>query len=210
LITADLQDDCSALHTPAAAWQQAWVHTSVRTLLVGAPGLESFVGTGEPRGVIFAFAARCLSVPYGDWSFRPAHLAGCALASGLLIPAVVWLQYHPVLYVPILTLAGIAYVLVHRSATLPSRAPSWVLIYLLYESSELHGEAWSIVATAAFLMVPAALWVHAACFYLWPWRGEVTGGQAAGASEPGMSVPVNTITSVLAWSYNPLTPAYYM
>jgi hypothetical protein len=102
------------------------------------------------------------------------------------------------LYVPILTLAGIAYVLVHRSATLPLRAPTWVLIYLHYESSELHGEAWSIVATAAFLMVPAALWVHASCFYLWPRRGGVTSGQAAGASEPGMSVPVNTVCAALS------------
>jgi NAD(P)H-dependent flavin oxidoreductase YrpB (nitropropane dioxygenase family) len=57
-------------------------HGNVARLLVGAPSLGSFVGTGDPRGVIFAFAARCLSVPYGDWSFRPAHLAGCALASG--------------------------------------------------------------------------------------------------------------------------------
>jgi hypothetical protein len=58
--------------------RHAWLHKSVRTLLVVAPGLGVFVGTGEPRGVLFAFAALCLSVPYGDRTFRPVHLAGCA------------------------------------------------------------------------------------------------------------------------------------
>src|SRR5262245_64149742 len=96
--------------------QHAWLHKSARTLLAVAPGLIFFVNTGEPRGVMFAFAALCLSVPYGDHSFRPVHLAGCAVA-------------------------GVAHVLVSRSAILPPRVPTWVLIYLLYESSELHGAA---------------------------------------------------------------------
>jgi hypothetical protein len=45
---------------------QEWLHKSVRTLLVGAPGLIFFVVTGDQRGVMFAFAALCLSVPCGD------------------------------------------------------------------------------------------------------------------------------------------------
>jgi hypothetical protein len=178
--------------------QHAWLHKSVRTLLVVAPGLGVFVGTGEPRGVLFAFAALCLSVPYGDRTFQPVHLAGCAAASGLLMPATVWLQYHPVLYVPILAIAGVVYVLVPRSTALPSRVPTWVLIYLLYEGSELHGEAWSTVTAAAILMAPAALWVYLACFYLWPWRGEETGGQAAGTSKPGMSAPADGLCAAFS------------
>jgi Fusaric acid resistance protein-like len=178
--------------------QHAWVHKSARTLLVVAPGLGFFAGTGDQRGVMFAFAALCLSVPYADRTFRPVHLAGCAVASGLLMPAAVWLQYHPILYVPTLALAGVAYVLVSRSMTLPPRVPTWVLIYLLYEGSELHGEAWSTVITAAVLVAPAALWVYVACFYLWPWRGEETRGRAAGASEPGMSVPMHAVCAALA------------
>ena len=59
--------------------QQEWLHKSIRTLL--------------------AFAALCLSVPYGDRSFRPAHLAGCSLVAALLTPATVWLQHYPKLYV---------------------------------------------------------------------------------------------------------------
>ena len=75
--------------------QHAWLHKSARTLLAVVPGLVFFVSTGELRGVMFAFAALCLSALYGDRSFRPAHLAGCAVASGLLMPAAVWLQSHP-------------------------------------------------------------------------------------------------------------------
>jgi hypothetical protein len=178
--------------------QHAWLHKSARTLLVVAPGLSLFVSTGEPRGVMFAFAALCLSVPYGDRSFRPVHLAGCAVASGLLMPAAVWLQYHPMLYVPVFAVAGVAHVLVSRSAILPPRVPTWVLIYLLYEGSELHGEAWSTVVTAAMLVAPAALWVYVACFYLWPWRGEEAGGRTASASESGMSVPINAVCAALS------------
>jgi hypothetical protein len=102
--------------------QHAWLHKSARTLLVVAPGLSFFVSTGEPRGVMFAFAALCLSVPYSDLGFRPVHLAGCALVSGLLLPAAVWLQYHSALYIPIFATAGVAHVLVSRSALLPPRA----------------------------------------------------------------------------------------
>src|SRR5262245_45030035 len=178
--------------------QHAWLHKSARTLLAVAPGLVFFVSTGEPRGVMFAFAALCLSVPYGDHSFRPVHLAGCAVVSGLLMPATVWLQYHPALYVPVCAVAGVAHVLVSRSAILPPRVPTWVLIYLLYESSELHGEAWPTVVTAALLVAPAALWVYVGCFYLWPWRGEETGGRAASTSALGMSVPVNAACAALS------------
>jgi hypothetical protein len=46
--------------------RQEWLHKSVRTLFVVAPGLGFFVSTGDQRGVMFAFAALCLSVPYGD------------------------------------------------------------------------------------------------------------------------------------------------
>jgi hypothetical protein len=183
---------------PQRLGQHAWLHKSARTLLVVAPGLGFFVSTGDQRGVMFAFAALCLSVPYGDRSFRPVHLAGCAAVSGLLMPAAVWLQYYPTLYVAVLAVAGIAYVLVRRSPTLPPRVPNWVLIYLLYESSELHGEGWSTVVTAALLVAPAALWVYVGCFHLWPWRGEEAGGGAARASEPGMSVPVNAACAALS------------
>jgi hypothetical protein len=178
--------------------QHAWFHKSVRTLLVVAPGLGVFVCVGEQRGLIWAFAALCLSVPYGDRTFRSVHLAGCAVTSGLLMPAAVWAQYHPLLYVPVLAVAGIAYVLVRQSATLPSRVPNWVLIYLLYESSELHGEAWLSVVTAALLVAPAALWVFVVCFCIWPWRGEETSGQMAGAAGPEMSRPVNAVCVALA------------
>jgi Fusaric acid resistance protein-like len=175
-----------------------WLHNSARTLLVVAPGLGFFVGTGDQRGVMVAFAALCLSVPYGDHNFRPVNLVGCALVSVLLMPAVFWLQSYPMLYVLFLALGGIVFALMRRSTALPPRVPIWVLIYILYQSSELHGEGWSAVLTAGLLIPPAALWVYLVCFYLWPWRGEVGRGQATGASEPGMSVPVNSACAALS------------
>ena len=39
---------------------QEWLHKSVRTFLVVAPGLSFFVVTNDQRGVMFAFAALCL------------------------------------------------------------------------------------------------------------------------------------------------------
>jgi Fusaric acid resistance protein-like len=178
--------------------RQEWLHKSARTLLVVAPGLGFFVSTGDERGVMFAFAALCLSVPYDDHDFRPLDLVGCALVSILLMPAVFWLQFYPVLYVPFLALAGVVYTLMRRSTALPPRAPIWVLVYVLYQSSELHGERWSAVLAAGLLVPPAALWVYVICFYLWPWRGERTGRQATGPSEPGMSVPVNAACAALS------------
>jgi hypothetical protein len=59
--------------------QQEWLHKSARTFLAVAPGLVFFVSTRDQRGVMFASAALCLSVPYGNRSFRRAHLAGCQL-----------------------------------------------------------------------------------------------------------------------------------
>jgi hypothetical protein len=52
------------------------------------------------------------------------------------MPAVFWLQFYSKLYVPFLALAGVAYTLLRRSAILPPRVPTWVLIYILYQSSE--------------------------------------------------------------------------
>ena len=104
--------------------QQEWLHKSVRTLLVVAPGLSVFVATGDQRGVMFAFAALCLSVPYGDRNFRSIHLAGCALASALLMPANVWLQYYPKLYVPFIALAGVTYNTHASVDALPPRVPT--------------------------------------------------------------------------------------
>lgn len=178
--------------------QQEWLHKSVRTLLAVTPGLVVFVSTGDQRGVMFAFAALCLSVPYGDLSFNPAHLAGCALVSALLMPAVFWLQFYPKLYVPFLALAGMVYTQTRRSTILPPRVPTSVLIYILYQSSELHGRTWSAVLTADLLVAPAALWVYLTCFYLWPWRVEHSGGLATAAAEPEMSVPVNAICAALS------------
>jgi Fusaric acid resistance protein family len=187
-------------HSKRLQWlaEQGWLHKSARTLLVVAPGLVFFVSTGDQRGVMFAFAALCLSVPYGDHNFRPVDLVGCALVSILLMPAVFWLQSYPMLYVRFLALAGIVFTLMRRSTALPPRMPIWVLIYILYQSSELHDEGWSAVLTAGLLVPPAALWVYVICFYLWPWRGEETGSQAAGAPEPGMSVPVNAACAALS------------
>jgi hypothetical protein len=52
---------------------------------------------------------------------------------------------------------------------------------------------------AGLLVPPAALWVYPICFYLWPWWGEETGRrQVTGASEPGMSVPVNAACAALS------------
>jgi hypothetical protein len=147
---------------------------------------------------MFAFAALCLSVPYGDRNFRPIHLAGCALVSALLMPATVWLQYYPKLYVPFIALAGVTYTLMRRSTLLPPRVPTWVLIYLLYQSSELRGGKWSAVLTADLLVAPAALWVYVTCFYFWPWRVEHPGGLAIAAAEPEMSVPVNAACAALS------------
>jgi hypothetical protein len=180
------------------AWQE-WLHKSARTLLVVAPGLGFFVSTGDHRGVMFAFAALCLSVPYGDHDFRPVDLTGCALVCIVLMPAVFWLQSYPTLYVPFFALAGIAFALMRRSTALPPRVPIWVLIYILYQSSELHSEGWSAVLTAGLLVAPAALWVYVICFHLWSWRGEETGRRrATGASESGMSVPVNAACAALS------------
>jgi len=175
-----------------------WLHKSVRTLLVVVPSLSFFVTTGDQRGVMLAFAALCLSVPYGDRSFRPAHLAGCSLVAVLLTPATVWLQHYPKLYVPFIALAGVAYTLVRRSTLLPPRMPTWVLIYVLYQSSELRAEKWSTVSTADLLIVPAMIWVYVTCFYLWPWRGAESVGPSAGASQPAMSVPVNAAYTALS------------
>jgi hypothetical protein len=46
--------------------EREWLHKSVRTFIVVAPGLGSLVATGDQRGVMFAFAALCLPVPHGD------------------------------------------------------------------------------------------------------------------------------------------------
>jgi hypothetical protein len=178
--------------------RHAWVHKGARTLLAVAPGLSWFGSTGEPRGVMVAFAALCLSVPCGDRSFRPVHLAGCAVVSGLLLPAAVWRQSHPALYVPVVAAAGGAHGLASRSAILPPRVPTWALLSLRYARCELHGEAWSTVVTAALLVAPAALWVYVACFCLWPWRGEEAGGRAASTSAPGLSVPVHAACAALS------------
>ena len=178
--------------------QQEWLHKSIRTFIVVAPGLSFFVATGDQRGVMFAFAALCLSVPYGDRSFRPAHLAGCSLVAALLTPATVWLQHYPKLYVLFIALAGVVYTLVHRWTLLPPRVPTWVLIYVLYQSSELRAEKWSTVLTGDLLIVPAMIWVYVTWFYLWPWRGAESVGQSDGASQPAMSVPVNAACAALS------------
>ena len=178
--------------------QQEWLHKSIRTLLAVAPGLSFFVTTGDQRGVTLAFAALCLSVPYGDRSFRPAHLAGCSLVAALLTPATVWLQHYPKLYVLFIALAGVVYTLVHRWTLLPPRVPTWVLIYVLYQSSELRAEKWSTVLTGDLLIVPAMIWVYVTWFYLWPWRGAESVGQSDGTSQPAMSVPVNAACAALS------------
>ena len=77
--------------------QQVWLHKGVRTLIVVAPGLAVFLMTGNPLAVTFAFAALCLSVPYGDKNFRPAHLLCLApLARSALAPLAAFaLHYNP-------------------------------------------------------------------------------------------------------------------
>ena len=143
--------------------QQVWLHKGVRTLIVVAPGLAVFSMTGNQLAVTFAFAALCLSVPYGDQ------------VSARLICFVwhrwqpfswwlLWLQRHPMLYVLVIALVGAALVLISRSAILPPRITTWFLIYVLYQSNELRSTGFQAAIFAALLVAPASAWTYVACF----------------------------------------------
>jgi hypothetical protein len=176
--------------------QQVWLHKGVRTLIVVAPGLAVFLMTGNPLAVTFAFAALCLSVPYGDQNFRPAHLLCLAPLAAVFMVLAVWLQRHPILYVLVIALVGAALVLISRSATLPPRITTWFLIYVLYQSNELRSAGFQAAIFAALLVAPAAAWTYVACSWFWPHRGAPESG-GAGKGEQ-MNAPLQALCAALS------------
>src|SRR5262249_51474957 len=144
------------------------------------------------------FAALCLSVPYGDVSFRAHHLVAAAAASGLVMPVFVWLHRHQALYVVALGVAGGAPAWGARSGGLPPRGPPWVPVSALSESSELSSAAWPAIGTAALLVAPAGAWAYIACFLLWPRRTPDSRSSSDASSSATMGVPAQATCVALA------------
>jgi hypothetical protein len=163
-----------------------------------APGLIWWSATGDLRGIAFAFPALCLSVPYGgDAGLRPLHMAAMAILAAVLLPGATWLEAHPLPCVPVVMAAMALNVLVRRRTSVPSSVANWLLIYLLYQASELSADGIAASLVPALLVLPAAVWTFAVCFLLWPGRGEAEPKtpKMAGAS---MSVPRHALCAALA------------
>jgi hypothetical protein len=163
-----------------------------------APGLFWWSVTGDVRGVAFAFPALCLSVPYSnDSGLRPLHMAVMAVLAAILLPGATWLEAHPFPCVPVIMAAMAISVVVRRRTAVPSGVANWLMIYLLYQASELSADGIAASLVPALLVLPAAAWTYAVCFLLWPSRGhaEKKATKIAGAS---MSVPRHALCVALA------------
>jgi hypothetical protein len=174
-----------------------WLQTAIRTGLSAAPGLVWWAATGDVLGIAFAFPALCFSVTYGDATLRPLHLATMAMLAAALLPGATWLEAHPLPCVPVVMAAMVVNVLVRRRTAIPTRVSNWLLIFLLYQASELSGEGIGASLLPALLVLPAALWTYAVCFLLWPYRGDA-GPRAPKTPQPSMSVARHAICAALA------------
>jgi hypothetical protein len=175
----------------------AWLQTAIRTGLSAAPGLTWWAATGDLRGIAFAFPALCFSVTYGDAGLRPLHLAVMAVLAAALLPGATWLEAHPLPCVPVVMAAMVVNVLVRRRTKIPSRVSNWLLIFLLYQASELSAAGIGAALVPALLVLPAAAWTCAVCFVLWPYRGgtEPTPAKTTG---PSMGVARHATCAALA------------
>jgi hypothetical protein len=88
-------------------------------------------------------------------------------------------------------------VLVRRRSAIPTRVSNWLLIYLLYQASELSQDGIGAAFVPALLVLPAAAWTCVVCFLLWPWQGDA-GPKAAKTHAATMSVPRHTLCAALA------------
>ena len=161
------------------------------------PGLVWWATTGNVLGVAFAFPALCLSVTYGDAGLRPLHLTVMAILAAGLLPGATWLEAHPLPCVPVIMVAMVINVLVRRRTGIPNRVSNWLLIFLLYQASELSAGGITASLIPALLVVPAAIWTYLVCFLLWPGHGE-GGPKAEKLPGPSMSVARHAICSALA------------
>ncbi|MBS0559121.1 MAG: FUSC family protein [Proteobacteria bacterium] len=175
-----------------------WLQKAIRTVLAVSPGLGWWAAAGNSLGVAFAFAALCLSVTYGDKALRPRHLAALAFIAAAALPGMTWLEAHPLPCVPA-TMALLALnVVVRRRTSVPTRVSNWLLIYLLYQSSELSAEGVRASLPPGLLMLPAALWTWLVCFVLWPHRGAEPPGAPQGPPSPAMGVGRHALCAALA------------
>ena len=178
-----------------------WLQKAIRTGLAVAPGLAWWAATGDALGVTFSFASLCLSVAYGDASFTGRHLAIMAVLAALLLPGATWIEARPFVCVPVIMAAMVVVVLVRRRTEVPDRMTNWLLIFLLYQASELSGEGIAASLRPAALIPPAAVWTWIVCFLLWPGRGVEparTSKSAQPAAAAVMSVPRHAICAALA------------
>jgi hypothetical protein len=157
--------------------------------------------TGDATGVTFAFAALCLSVAYGDAGFTPRHLAIMAAFATLLLPGATWIEARPLVCVPVIMAVMVVDVLVRRRTEVPNRMSTWLMIFVLYEASELSGEGVAASLRHAALVPPAAVWTWVVCFLLWPGRGMEPAKMPRPirhAAAPEMSVPRHALCAALA------------
>lgn len=175
-----------------------WLQKAARTGFAVLPGLLWWASFGDARGIILAFAALCISVTYGA-GVRPWHMLGVGLVGALLLPGATWIEAHPLACVPAIMVVMVGYVLIRRRTPLPERLSTWLLIFLLYQSSELNAEGVAPSLVPALLVVPATLWSVFVCYWLWPGRGEARPDVAKPkAAKPSMSVPRHAATLALA------------
>ena len=178
--------------------QPPWLQKAIRTVLAVLPGLGWWAATGNTQGVAFAFAALCLSATYGDAGMRIRHLAIMAILAAAALPGMTWLERRPFPCVPA-TMALLALnVLVRRRTAVPTRVSNWLLIYLLYQSSELSGAGVGASLVPALLTLPAALWTWLVCFVLWPHRGTAPPSATAGPPPPAMGTARHALCAALA------------
>ena len=116
-----------------------WLQKAARTGFAVLPGLLWWAATDDTRGIIFAFAALCIAASYGG-GVRARHMLGMGLIGALLLPGATWIEARPLACVPVIMAMMIAYVLIRRRTALPERLSTWLLIFLLYQSSELNAE----------------------------------------------------------------------
>jgi hypothetical protein len=175
----------------------AWLQKAIRTGLSAAPGLIWWAATGDPGGIAFAFPALCFSVTYGDAGLRPLHLAVMAVLAAALLPGATWLEAHPLPCVPVVMAAMVVNVLARRRTKIPSRVCNWLVIYLLYQASELSASGVGAALVPALLVLPAALWTYTVCFLLWPYCGEAE-SKPVKAPGPAMGVARHAACAALA------------
>lgn len=186
----------------AAGWP--WLHKAARTGLAVLPGLVWWAAGQDVRGTILAFAALCFSVPYADQGLRPWQMLAMGLAGALLLPGAQFVAARPLLCVPAIMLLAIGYVLIRRVTRLPVRLSTYLLIFLLYEGTELDVAGIAPSLMELLVVITGACWAVFVCFGLWPWRGRKAktaagpGPRAKKAMPASMSVPRQAFCTALA------------